>query len=307
MTALVPIQHDPFELAERICRSQLVPQAYRGKPVDAAICMLYGAEVGLPPMTALNRIIVINGKPTLDSQGMAALIRGRGHSIVGETSNESATVKGKRLDNGDEMSVTFTIDDAKRAGLVKNGPWTQYPSSMLWARAVSKLARELFPDVLMGMSYVPEEIGGDEYGDDFSQPANPIPVGGEGEPHTAVYLPAQGSPPVADLIDVDTGEIVTADVVDAEVMENRADPTPEHLPRSEPPAQPTPIASSPQELKIQLQQLLNDQPDGEKSRLRARLLTLFGPQPNRTLEQLQESVDMAAGWPNGANPTDPTF
>ena len=152
---------------------------------------------------------------------------------------------------------------------------------------------------------MPLSMGNDERQED-SQPANPIPVEGEGEPHTVEVL-AQGSPPVADRINVDTGEIVTADVVDAEVMENRADPTPEHLPRSEPPSQPTPIASSPQELKIQLQQLLNDQPDGEKSRLRARLLTLFGPQPNRTLEQLQESVDMAAGWPNGANPTDPTF
>ena len=158
MSDLIPVYQDPFDLAERIAKSQLIPQAYRGKPADAAICMMYGAEVGLPPMTALQRIIVINGKPTLDAQGMAALIRGAGHSIVGKTSNEEAVVTGRRKDNGDEMTVTFTMADAKRANLVKNGPWTQYPSAMLWARAVSKLARELFPDVLMGMSYVPEEM-----------------------------------------------------------------------------------------------------------------------------------------------------
>ena len=92
-----------FALAERVASSALMPAAYKNKPTDAAIAMLYGVEMGMSPMTSLQRIVVINGKPTLDAQGMVALIRQAGHSISGDISAEKATVKGKRGDTGDEM------------------------------------------------------------------------------------------------------------------------------------------------------------------------------------------------------------
>lgn len=294
MTDLVPV--DPFQLGERIAKSMLIPQAYRGKPVDAAICIMYGAEVGLSPMTALQRIIVINGKPTLDAQGMAALIRGAGHSIMGETSNESATVTGKRADNGDTMSVTFTIDDAKRAGLVKNGPWTQYPSSMLWARAVSKLARELFPDVLMGMSYVPEEIGGPVDEGEFLQPASPALSTDEGGPHTVDPSPAQGPPPVADLDDdVVDGEIVDdlPPFVDAETGEVIEPETVQTAPNDIGEVKVIEMPTTLDELKVVLNDLINSVSD--KAGLRGELTTRFGPPSNRTVEQMQECITIAAG------------
>jgi len=286
MTDLIPIYQDPFDLAEKISRSALIPQAYRGKPADAAICMMYGAEVGLPPMTALQRIVVINGRPTLDAQGMTALIRGAGHSLVGTTSDTEATVVGTRL-NGDTMTVTFTIADAKRANLVKNGPWTQYPSAMLWARAVSKLARELFSDVLMGMAYVPEEL-------DFSQPDSPPNLRGEGEPHMADSFPAQGSPPVADSLRAPpnvsraTGEIVDAEVV--EVVEE------------------TPVADTPMDpihelagMKRELTAIIKSLPKrGDQDSLRAHLIGRFGSATKMTVEQVNEAITLAAGWPDNA-------
>ena len=298
MTNLTPYQ-DPFELAERISRSALIPQAYRGKPADAAICMMYGAEVGLPPMTALQRIIVINGKPTLDAQGMAALIRGRGHSIVGETSNTEAKVTGKRADNGDTMTVTFTMDDAKRANLVKNGPWTQYPSSMLWARAVSKLARELFPDVLMGMSYVPEEVGG------VAEPQTTIvddagmcggcfgPNDGAGLEHTC-----------GQFVDKSTGEIVDAEIV--EQPGSPSNPSGEGEPHTEgsvsssqgpPPAAPEPPADELKEAKAELGALIKSLPPNNQATVRGELTELYGPAPSMTLDKAKSAITYVAGWP----------
>ena len=47
MTNLVPTAPvDPFELAERICRSQLIPSAYRGKPADAAKFAMTASSCG---------------------------------------------------------------------------------------------------------------------------------------------------------------------------------------------------------------------------------------------------------------------
>lgn len=71
-------------------------------------------------------------------------------------------MKGTRRDNGDEMTITFTKDMATRAGLAHKRNWQQYPEAMLWARAVSMLARMLFADVFAAMHvYTPDELGDD--------------------------------------------------------------------------------------------------------------------------------------------------
>ena len=175
MSVLVPLSFgECLVIADQIAWSPLIPDAYRGKPRECAIAITYGAEVGLPPMTSLQRIVVINGKPTLDAQSMTALIRRAGHSLDGEVTDQGATVKGKRGDSGDAMTVQFTLKDAERAGLVRRGPWTQYPRSMLWARAVSQLARQLFADVLLGLAYTPEEM--ENVADDLSGVAGSAPT-----------------------------------------------------------------------------------------------------------------------------------
>jgi hypothetical protein len=52
------------------------------------------------------------------------------------------------------------MDDAKRANLAGKGNWKSYPRQMLAARATSEIARLLFADLLHGLSYTPEEVGG---------------------------------------------------------------------------------------------------------------------------------------------------
>lgn len=128
----------------------------------------------MAPWASLTYVIVINGKATLNAEGRVALIRKAGHSITGEATPEHAVVHGKRRDTGDEMSVEWTMEMARRAGLDKQGPWRQYPEAMLWARAVSQLSRMLFADVLMGVSYDPEEMGGTFVGDVIDVSTEPL-------------------------------------------------------------------------------------------------------------------------------------
>ena len=84
--------------------------------------------------------------------------------MTGEATREKATVVGKRNDNGDTITVEFTLEDAEAQGLVqikdgqpyarsKNGrpmPWERFTASMLWHRAVTTLVRRLFPECLVG-------------------------------------------------------------------------------------------------------------------------------------------------------------
>lgn len=136
-----------------------VPAAYYNKPDNVLAAWLYGRALGFDLTTSMRMIHVVDGKPTLSAEAMLALVRRAGHSVSGEMSAERAKINGRRTDTGDAMTVEFTWADAERAGLTRKDNWKTYPAAMLWARAVSQLCRVLFPDVLLGMAYVPEELG----------------------------------------------------------------------------------------------------------------------------------------------------
>lgn len=149
-------------IAGRLVNTDFVPVAYKGKPDQVLACLAYGEEISLGPMQALQSIDVIQGKPTLKPEAMRALILGAGHSLVRvESTDESCTFRGKRRDNGDEETVTFTIEQARRLGLTDKDNWRKQPKAMLTARCTGEIARSLFPDVIRGASYTPEEMGDD--------------------------------------------------------------------------------------------------------------------------------------------------
>lgn len=156
---VAPSWAETMQQAEMLAASDLVPAAYRGKPANIVTATLYGREIGFGPVAALAHINIIQGKATLSAEGMVAVVRSRGHIITGKASTAGARVNGKRSDNGNEMSFEFSEKDRERAGL-NSKTWNDYPKSMYWARAVSQLCRQLFPDVLAGVSYTAEEVGG---------------------------------------------------------------------------------------------------------------------------------------------------
>jgi hypothetical protein len=90
---------------------------------------------------------------------MTMRIRQGGHMLkLKHLDHEGCTVYGKRTDTGEDMEATYTFQEAKEANLVKqDGNWMKFRQDMLWARAISRLARRLFPDVI-GTAYVEGEI-----------------------------------------------------------------------------------------------------------------------------------------------------
>lgn len=161
---------DPWERikdqAAFIARSGLAPDALRS-PEAIAVVGLKGQELGIPMMMALNHVHVIQGKPTISAELMRALILRAGHRFtVIESTADKAVVGGQRWDNhtneyNQQVTATFTLDDAQKAGIAGKGNWNKFPKAMLIARATSILARDHFADVLMGASYTSEEIDPD--------------------------------------------------------------------------------------------------------------------------------------------------
>lgn len=147
---------DPDQL-KYIASTEFVPKSYRGNLPAIMACVATGRELGIGDLEALRSIYVVDGKPTLSAELMVRLVRRRGHSIRGEFNPESVTATGRRGDNGDEMTVTWTMEMAKRAGLSGKDNWKRYPEALLWARAASQLCRMLFPDVVAGVHYTDDE------------------------------------------------------------------------------------------------------------------------------------------------------
>lgn len=116
--------------------------------------------LGISPLEGLNGgLYFVGGKTGMSSELMASLIRKQGHSITKDpkSDNNCCILHGKRADNGDTWRVSFSMEDAKRAQIDKN-MWLKYPSVMCYNRALSMLARQLFPDVIKGAGYTMDEL-----------------------------------------------------------------------------------------------------------------------------------------------------
>lgn len=147
--------------AEMLAQSQIVPQAYQRQPANIVAAALAGRPFGWDASTSLRNVVVIQGTATIKPEALLGLIRKHGHSVTIERHADHVIATGKRRDTGDTMSVTFSLSDAQRAGLAGKGAWKSWPTDMCQWRAIAALARGLFSDVTLGLSYIPEEIGAD--------------------------------------------------------------------------------------------------------------------------------------------------
>lgn len=163
--SLMPSQGDwstMMQMADTLIKSGLAPEAIR-TPQAALIIMEKGREMNLPPLYALSNIAVIKGKPVAGAELLLAVIyRDHGDNAikVTHTDNTLCTVAYKRRAWDGHQEYSFTIEDAKAAGLTGNQTWQKYPAAMLRARCISAVARLAFPDSIGGL-YTPDELGAD--------------------------------------------------------------------------------------------------------------------------------------------------
>jgi hypothetical protein len=175
-------------LAKRLAPANTLPEALRQKPADLLAVLLTGAELGMAPMQAVRAIVIIKGKPTLSAEAQVALVR-KSPSCKFFKFKESTplvcTVEACRSDAGAEpVSLSFSIEDARAAGLASNDNYRKFPAAMLRARAASAMCKMEFSDVLLGF-YDPDELAHEE------RDVTPAPV-------AAQTLPPVTKPPVVD-------------------------------------------------------------------------------------------------------------
>ena len=157
----IPSEHEML-VYETMADQAVSSKMYKGIGEKAGVMMIMLAarELGIPPMQALNGgINIIQGKVEISARMMSALIRKAGHYlIVKQSSDEACVLVGKRIDTGESQEACFSVAEAQKAGLIKlGGGWSKWPKDMCFARALSRLARQLFSDVI-GIGYIEGEL-----------------------------------------------------------------------------------------------------------------------------------------------------
>lgn len=142
-----------IQIAEPMCKTPFVPSAFRNKPEDTAMAIMYGFKYGMEPDAALSSIFIIGGRPGMYSRVQHAILMAHGHDVrvVKQTPTE-CVVKGRRKgDEGDWTESVWTIERARQAGYFTNEKYTKDPIAMLTARALGDVCRLVAPDLLMGI------------------------------------------------------------------------------------------------------------------------------------------------------------
>jgi hypothetical protein len=144
-----------YRVAKALALSKRFPDARTADEAFAKV--LLGRDLGLSPTQAMTGIYIVEGKPQIAATTLAGFVRKseRYDYSVDELTDEKCSVTFYRDDAGGEGDLgtsTFTIDEAKRAGLVKDkGGWVKYPRNMLFARAMSNGVKWFCPDLMGGV------------------------------------------------------------------------------------------------------------------------------------------------------------
>lgn len=210
------------ELSTLLAPSAMLPEALRGKPGDVMATIMTGAELGLLPMQSVRAIDMVKGRPTLKAEAQVALVRRRKdvceYFRLVESSDRVAIYETRRAGDPGPTRLSFSIEQAQRAGLTGNPTWAKHPEAMLRARCSSALCRTVYSDLLLGI-YDPDEVS------DRSTPSLAAPAS-------------------------------VGEVVDAQFRAEQPPPAPSTSPSSIPAPTPAPTpapAPSPQPVEVEVQ------------------------------------------------------
>jgi hypothetical protein len=155
--AMLAVAESDITVLENILPT--LPDHIKNLP-DAVATMLVARELGLAPLSSFPDLMIIGGNVGMTSKLMLALVLKAGHRTkVIEMSGTRASIQAWRKFDGeweDCGEFEFTEEQAVTANLWAKDTYELYPSDMLMNKAVARMVRFAFPDVLRG--YVPDEM-----------------------------------------------------------------------------------------------------------------------------------------------------
>jgi hypothetical protein len=161
------------EILQALIDSKALP-AWCDTKEKAFVIAQKAKELNIGIMAAFDYLIMVQGKITLNANGINSLIQKAGYEIEmvydyepqfdsnGEVIDYITTINlymPSKLRPGviNKYTDTFRYSDAIRAGITGNPTWQKYPKQMMFARCLTNLCRRFAPNILGGL-YTNEEI-----------------------------------------------------------------------------------------------------------------------------------------------------
>ena len=153
------------QMAENLAKSDLVPQNYHNNPGNCFLAINFANKLGMEPLTVMQNLYVVKGKPSWSGQFCMALIRANPgfanvrviYTGTKGTDNRGCYVTALRTSDGSVVDGTeVTISMAKAEGWISNPKWKNIPEQMLAYRAAAFFARVHCPEALLGIQTVEE-------------------------------------------------------------------------------------------------------------------------------------------------------
>ena len=162
---------DSFEFAQRqaksLCESNLVPISYQGQKglPNCLVALEMSKRMNLSPLTVMQNLNIIHGRPTWSAQFISSQIMGCGrfenfdYLVKGEGETLEVQCIAKRI--ADQKLIKGTAVSMKMArleGWTKNPKYTSMPELMLRNRAATFFGRQYIPDLLLGVQTSEEVV-----------------------------------------------------------------------------------------------------------------------------------------------------
>ena len=155
-----------MQMGQALVGTGFLPDHIKNGPQAAAI-ILAGRELGMEPMRALRSLSLVKGKITEAADSQLARFKSDGGRAVFSELSDTAAVLSLTHPNGDKHTETFTLDDARKAGLLSSGMYSKFPKAMLRSRAITAALKSIGWEGGSGV-YDPSEL--------VAEPAAPEPV-----------------------------------------------------------------------------------------------------------------------------------
>ena len=173
-TAVAAPSHDEpsfdglVHMGDQLRRTGFLPSHIKDGVAFAAI-VLMGRELGMGTMAACRKLQVIKGTVTERADSQLARFKSCGGRSQFKELTEAKAVLWLKHPNGDEHTETFTLEDAKRAGLSSNDNYSKHPKAMLRSRAITAGLKSVGWEGAVGI-YDPDEVA------DIPATAEPVAV-----------------------------------------------------------------------------------------------------------------------------------
>lgn len=129
---------------------------------QALSIMIKATELGIPFTEGFNFIYPVKGRTTCMGQLLMALMQRHGFLFRQHKITEKGAVVTGRVPGGEWVSAEFTLEDAKKAGLLddkdKAYTWGKYTKDMMFWRAVGRFSKQYAAGVTGGL-ILAEEVG----------------------------------------------------------------------------------------------------------------------------------------------------